>query len=98
MRMHGDAQRFREVSLSAQTYFGKSRAPLTIHSTYSYTLGWSLQLPSLAEPFFEGYVLGMQNGDVDVAMDCLLSVGTFAHLTYCRDKRIVSSVFVFLGV
>jgi len=71
---HSNAAMFRELALSAQTHFGRARACQTMFSTYEYSMIWTVPMQKCTEIFYEAYIKGMQNGEVEYAMWSLNTV------------------------
>ncbi|KAL3941438.1 MAG: hypothetical protein SGBAC_004208 [Bacillariaceae sp.] len=65
-----DAAIFRELALSMQSHFGKPRACQTIFICHFYSLAWTVPIQNFASSsvFYDAYIRGMQNGEVDFAM------------------------------
>ncbi|CAJ1927504.1 unnamed protein product [Cylindrotheca closterium] len=73
LEKRNNATMFRELALSTQAHFGRARACQTMFITYSYSMVWSYPLQKCTDVFYEAYIKGMRNGEVDYAMWCLTS-------------------------
>ncbi|CAJ1938942.1 unnamed protein product [Cylindrotheca closterium] len=81
-----DATMFRELALATQGHYGNPRAFQTIFVSYQYSLVWTIPLTTCGSVFYDGYMKGMRNGEVDFAMWSLLS--HFVQLPWVLGKPI----------
>lgn len=83
-----DSSIFRNRALSMQRHWGKTRACQTIFMAYEYSLVWTVPLETCTSVFYDAYMRGMQNGEVDFAMWSLNSVSTCGFVWFITEKNI----------
>ncbi|CAJ1947191.1 unnamed protein product [Cylindrotheca closterium] len=81
-----NAAMFRELALSTQSHFGRPRACQAIFNVHAYSMVWLVPMQQCKEIYYEAYIKGMRNGEVDYAMWCLAY--HFGYLPYVLGKPI----------
>lgn len=72
--MHKDAPLFREVTLSTQDQLGRAKISTTMYTINAFSMAWSIRMDSLQHFFYDGYIQGMQTGEIYIAMKHLHTV------------------------
>mmetsp|Transcript_34058 Transcript_34058/g.82608 ORF Transcript_34058/g.82608 Transcript_34058/m.82608 type:complete len:655 (-) Transcript_34058:1171-3135(-) len=77
---------FRELALTIQSRIGRPRSCETVFKTYAFYLVWTMPLINCRNVFYDAYIKGMQNGEVEYAMWSLLA--HFLSLPWVLGKPI----------
>ncbi|KAL3934740.1 MAG: hypothetical protein SGBAC_009606 [Bacillariaceae sp.] len=66
------AAQIAENALAIQQHYGRTNAAMTSYVVYGYCLAWSRPLHECAEPYFQIYISGMREGNIEYSLYALI--------------------------
>ncbi|KAL3928585.1 MAG: hypothetical protein SGBAC_012588 [Bacillariaceae sp.] len=66
------AAQIAESALALQQHYGRTNAAITSYTVYGYCLAWSRPLHECAEPYFQIYISGMREGNIEYSLYALI--------------------------